>query len=305
MRKGIILAGGAGTRLSPLTLALSKQLLPVYDKPMVYYPLTTLMLAGVREILLISTPRDLPQFEALLGNGDRWGIRLAYEVQAEPRGIAEALLIGESFLADSPAALILGDNLFFGHGLTNLLVSANECRDRASIFAYRVRDANRYGVVEVSQSGLPIRLVEKPEKPASHMAVTGLYFYPPGVSSIAQELTPSPRGELEITDVNNWYLRNHLLDVHDLRRGFAWLDTGTHEALHQASSFVQTVQERQGLLIASPDEIAWRLGYIDTSALRARAFELGAGTYGSYLLALVQEEEPDQTRHPPSVGSRG
>lgn len=289
-RKGIILAGGHGTRLSPLTLALSKQLLPVYDKPMVYYPLTTLMLAGIRDLLVISTPRDLPQYRTLLGNGDQWGITLAYEVQAEPRGIAEAFLIGESFLAGSPAALILGDNLFFGHGLTDLLVRANESVERASIFAYRVKDANRYGVVEVSKSGRPIRLVEKPKKPSSMMAVTGLYFYPPNVVRVAEDLTPSGRGELEITDVNNWYLKNDLLDVHVLQRGFAWLDTGTHEALHQASSFVQTVQERQGLLIASPDEIAWRMGYISASALQVRATQLGAGTYGSYLQSLLREE---------------
>ena len=288
-RKGIILAGGAGTRLNPLTQAVSKQLLPVYDKPMVYYPLTTLMLAGMREILLISTGRDLPVFRALLGTGEQWGLRFEFMVQEEPRGIAEALLIGESFLEDSATALILGDNLFFGHGLTDLLGQAADEPDRATVFAYRVREPERYGVIELGESGRPIRLEEKPSSPISHLAVTGLYFYPPGASRIAEKITPSSRGELEISDVNRWYLDNDLLDVKVLQRGFAWLDTGTHEALHQASSFVQTVQERQGLLIASPDEIAWRLGYIGTSDLLRRADELGSGAYASYLRTLATE----------------
>ncbi|HJQ94547.1 MAG TPA: glucose-1-phosphate thymidylyltransferase RfbA [Acidimicrobiia bacterium] len=295
-RKGIILAGGYGTRLSPLTLALSKQLLPVFDKPMIYYPLTTLMLTGIREILVISTPRDLPIFRALLGRGDQWGIKLEYESQAKPQGIAEALLIGEGFMSDSPVALILGDNLFFGHGLTDLLAEANGKVERACVFAYRVKDPTRYGVVELSGTGRPVRLVEKPPLPASPLAVTGLYFYPPGVADIAAKLNPSPRGELEITDVNNWYLENDLLDVLVLHRGFAWLDTGTHEALHQAASFVQTVQERQGLLIASPDEIAWRLGYIDTPALELRARELGASEYASYLASMAADEADSRER---------
>jgi glucose-1-phosphate thymidylyltransferase len=289
-RKGIILAGGAGTRLNPLTQAVSKQLLPVYDKPMVYYPLTTLMLAGIREMLIISTSRDLPAFRTLLGTGEQWGLRFEFMVQEEPRGIAEALLIGESFLDDSATALILGDNLFFGHGLTDLLRQATSNLSRATVFAYRVRTPERYGVIELAESGRPIRLEEKPRSSTSHLAVTGLYLYPPGASRIAEKLAPSVRGELEITDVNRWYLDNDLLDVKVLRRGFAWLDTGTHEALHQASSFVQTVQERQGLLIASPDEIAWRLGYVDTSGLLRRAAELGAGEYASYLTTLATED---------------
>jgi glucose-1-phosphate thymidylyltransferase len=288
-RKGIILAGGTGTRLSPLTQAVSKQLLPVYDKPMVYYPLTTLMLAGIREILLISTGRDLPAFRALLGTGEQWGLTFEFMVQEEPRGIAEALLIGDSFLDDSATALILGDNLFFGHGLTDLLGQATNEPNRATVFAYRVRVPERYGVIELAESGRPIRLEEKPSSPISHLAVTGLYFYPPGAPRIAEKITPSPRGELEISDVNRWYLDNDLLDVRVLQRGFAWLDTGTHEALHQASSFVQTVQERQGLLIASPDEIAWRLGYIATSDLLRRADELGSGAYAAYLTTLATE----------------
>ena len=288
-RKGVILAGGYGTRLAPLTNAISKQLLPVYDKPMIYYPLTTLMLSGIREILIIAAERDLSLYRKLLGAGSQWGLSLQYAAQETPRGIADALLVGDVFLGDSSAALILGDNLFFGHGLTGFLSRANENQVRASVFAYRVKDPHRYGVIQLTDSGLPSRLIEKPESPVSHLAVTGLYFYPPGAARIAEKVTPSARGELEITDVNNWYLENDLLDVHVLHRGFAWLDTGTHDALHQASSFVQTVQERQGLLIASPDEIAWRLGYIDTAALRDLAARLGLGEYGSYLSALAEE----------------
>jgi glucose-1-phosphate thymidylyltransferase len=288
-RKGVILAGGSGTRLAPLTSAISKQLLPVYDKPMIYYPLTTLMLSGIREILIISADRDLPLYRQLLGTGRQWGLTVDYATQEAPRGIADALLIGDGFVSDSPTALILGDNLFFGHGLTGFLSRANENEARASIFAYRVKDPHRYGVIELANSGIPMRLIEKPETPVSHLAVTGLYFYPPGAARIAEKVSPSARGELEITDVNNWYLENDLLDVHVLHRGFAWLDTGTHEALHQASSFVQTVQERQGLLIASPDEIAWRMGYIDTAELRDLAGRLGVGEYGSYLQALADE----------------
>jgi glucose-1-phosphate thymidylyltransferase len=288
-RKGVILAGGHGTRLAPLTTAISKQLLPVYDKPMIYYPLTTLMLSAIREILIITGQRDLPLYRELLGTGRQWGLRLDYAAQETARGIADALLIGDDFLGDSPTALILGDNLFFGHGLTGFLSRANETELRASVFAYRVKDPQRYGVVELNDSGVPTRLIEKPSTPVSQLAVTGLYFYPPGATRVAEKLNPSSRGELEITDVNNWYLENDLLDVHVLHRGFAWLDTGTHEALHQASSFVQTVQERQGLLIASPDEIAWRMGFIDTAALRDLAARLGVGEYGSYLDALANE----------------
>jgi len=289
MRKGVILAGGAGTRLSPLTLAVSKQILPVYDKPMIYYPLTTLMLAGIREILVISTPRDTPRFRELLGDGAQWGLAVDYAIQEHPSGIAEALLIASDFVGDSPVALILGDNLFFGHGLTGVLADAHRDLDRATIFTYRVKHPERYGVVELADDGSPARIVEKPVNPRSHLAVTGLYFYPSGVAEIARQIGPSSRGELEITSVNNWYLDRGLLQMKVLHRGFAWLDTGTHEALHQAASFVQTVQERQGLLVASPDEIAWRLGYIDAQALSVTAKALGASDYAMYLESLVAE----------------
>jgi len=289
MRKGVILAGGAGTRLSPLTLAVSKQILPVYDKPMIYYPLTTLMLAGIREILVISTPRDTPRFRELLGDGAQWGLAVDYAIQQHPSGIAEALLIASDFVGDSPVALILGDNLFFGHGLTGVLADAHRDLDRATIFTYRVKNPEQYGVVELADDGSPARIVEKPVNPRSHLAVTGLYFYPSGVAEIARQIGPSSRGELEITSVNNWYLDRGLLQMKVLHRGFAWLDTGTHEALHQAASFVQTVQERQGLLVASPDEIAWRLGYIDAQALSVTAKALGASDYAMYLESLVAE----------------
>ena len=288
-RRGVILAGGSGTRLSPLTVAVSKQILPVYDKPMIYYPLTTLMLAGIREILIISTPRDTPRFQELLGDGSQWGLQVTYSVQEQPGGIAEALLIGADFLADSPAALVLGDNVFFGHGLTGVLADANASRERATIFTYRVKDPERYGVVQLAEDGSLARIVEKPVNPPSHLAVTGLYFYPAGVAEVARQIEPSSRGELEITAVNNWYLDRGLLQMKVLHRGFAWLDTGTHEALHQAASFVQTVQERQGLLVASPDEIAWRLGYIDAQALLVTAKALGASDYAMYLESLVAE----------------
>ena len=288
-RKGVILAGGSGTRLSPLTLAVSKQILPVYDKPMIYYPLSTLMLAGIREILIVSTPRDTPRFQDLLGDGSHWGLDIAYAVQDQPRGIAEAFLIGADFIADSPVALVLGDNLFFGHGLTGVLADANKSRDHATIFTYRVKNPERYGVVELASDGSVARIVEKPLNPPSHLAVTGLYFYPPGVADVARQLEPSSRDELEITAVNNWYLDHGILQMKVLHRGFAWLDTGTHEALHQAASFVQTVQERQGLLVASPDEIAWRLGYIDGQALLVTAKALGASDYAVYLESLVAE----------------
>ena len=291
-RKGVILAGGSGTRLSPLTLAVSKHILPVYDKPMIYYPLTTLMLAGIREILLISTPRDTPRFQDLLGDGSQWGLTISYASQEEPRGIAESLLIGADHIGDSPVALVLGDNLFFGHGLTGVLADADRIRGHATIFTYRVKNPERYGVVQLSADGSVSRIIEKPRNPPSHLAVTGLYFYPVGVSRVAAEMIPSARDELEITDVNNWYLERGLLDMKVLHRGFAWLDTGTHEALHQAASFVQTVQERQGLLVASPDEIAWRLGYIDAQALLMTAKALGASEYSVYLESLVAEADP-------------
>ena len=287
-RRGLILAGGNGTRLHPLTHAVSKQLLPVYDKPMIYYPLTTLMLAGIREILIITTAHDLPRFQGLLGNGEQWGIDLSYGIQEAPNGIAEALLIGDRFIGDSPVALILGDNLFFGHGLTQLLSNADRARARATVFAYRVREPERYGIVELSPDGLPIQIVEKPGESASHLAVTGLYLYPPGVSEIARQITPSPRGELEITDVNRWYLEQGQLDVVVLHRGFAWLDTGTHETLHHAASFVQTVQERQGLLVASPEEVAWRLGYIGSEDVLRLSQYLGDTDYAKYLRELTQ-----------------
>jgi glucose-1-phosphate thymidylyltransferase len=285
----VILAGGSGTRLSPLTVAVSKQILPVYDKPMIYYPLTTLMLAGIREVLVISTPRDTPRFQELMGDGSQWGLAIAYAVQDQPRGIAEALLIGADFIADSPVALVLGDNVFFGHGLTGVLADANKSLDHATIFTYRVKNPESYGVVELAEDGSVVRIVEKPVDPPSHLAVTGLYFYPAGAAEIARQIQPSPRGELEITAVNNWYLDQGLLQMKVLHRGFAWLDTGTHEALHQAASFVQTVQERQGLLVASPDEIAWRLGYIDAQALLVTAKALGASDYAQYLESLVAE----------------
>ena len=288
-RKGVILAGGSGTRLSPLTVAVSKQILPVYDKPMIYYPLTTLMLAGIREILIISTPRDTPRFQDLLGDGSQWGLDVSYAVQDQPRGIADAFVIGAEFIAASPVALVLGDNLFFGHGLTGVLADASNSPDHATIFTYRVKNPERYGVVQLAGDGSVARIIEKPVNPPSHLAVTGLYFYPPGVADVARQIEPSSRGELEITAVNNWYLDRGLLQMKVLHRGFAWLDTGTHEALHQAASFVQTVQERQGLLVASPDEIAWRLGYIDTQALLVTAKSLGASDYAMYLESLVAE----------------
>lgn len=288
-RKGIILAGGSGSRLQPLTMVVSKQILPVYDKPMIYYPLTTLMLTGIRDLLVISTLRDTPRFQELLGDGSRWGLRIDYAVQGEPRGIADALLIGEDYLAGDAVAMILGDNIFYGHGLTTVLEEAAADGEHATIFAYRVRDPQRYGVVELDSLGSPVRVIEKPNTVQSHLAVTGLYFYPEGASKLVRKLTPSSRNELEITDLNEMYLDQGILKVQILHRGFAWLDTGTHEALHHAASFVQTVQERQGLLIASPDEIAWRLGYIDQTALARLAKGMGNSEYAHYLLSLVED----------------
>jgi len=288
-RKGIILAGGVGTRLHPATLAISKQLLPVYDKPMVYYPLSTLMLAGIREVLVISTPHDLPLFERLLGNGERWGMRIAYAEQPRPEGIAQAFLIADTFLDGHGAALILGDNLFFGYGFSGLLLRAAARSEGATIFGYEVDDPRRYGVVEITPDGRPRTIVEKPSQPRSRLAVTGLYLYDHHVVDQARALTPSQRGELEITDLNRRYLERDALHVERLGRGFAWLDTGTHESLLQASAFVQTIEARQGLTIGAPEEVAWRQGWIDDAQLRALARPLAASAYGRSLLRLLDE----------------
>jgi glucose-1-phosphate thymidylyltransferase len=286
-RKGIILAGGSGTRLWPSTKVVCKQLVPVYDKPMIYYPLTTLMLAGIREILIISTPADTPRFRDLLGDGKHLGIELSYAVQERPDGLAQAFIIGSEFLGDSPAALVLGDNLFFGHGLSEQLQSVAASEDGATIFAYHVKDPERYGVVDFDESGHARSIEEKPEQPKSPYAVVGLYFYDNDVVKIAKALKPSPRGELEITDVNREYLERKKLKVETLGRGNAWLDTGTHEALLAASNFVAVVEARQGLKIGSPEETAFRMGYIDEAALSALARKMGSSSYGEYLLSLV------------------
>ena len=285
-RRGIILAGGVGSRLFPLTRVTSKHLLPIYDKPMIYYPLTTLMLAGIREFALIGTPVDLPRFSTLLGSGDRWGISIEYLVQNEPGGIAEALLIADSFIAGHPTALILGDNFFFGHGLVDILQRANR-RPGATIFAYQVSDPERYGVVVVDEYEKPLELHEKPRPAPSNWAVTGLYFYDADAGEIARDLRPSERGELEITDVNKEYLNRGKLNIELLYRGFAWLDTGTHDALHEASSFVQTVQARQGLLVASPEEVAFRMGFIDSAQLAALTEDGSDSYYVDYLRGLI------------------
>jgi glucose-1-phosphate thymidylyltransferase len=288
-RKGIILAGGSGTRLHPATLAVSKQLLPVYDKPMVYYPLTTLMLAGIRDILLISTPQDTPRFEQLLGDGGQWGLSISYAVQPAPEGIAQAFLIGEEFIGGAPSALILGDNIFHGNLLVSDLATTNARAVGASVFAYPVRDPERYGVVEFDRAGKAVSLEEKPEKPKSHYAVTGLYFYDAEVVSLARGLKPSPRGEVEITDLNRLYLERGALEVIALGRGHVWLDTGTHDSLLEAGEFVATIERRQGLKIACPEEIAFNLGYIDATRLEALAKPLHKSSYGQYLLALLEE----------------
>lgn len=287
IRKGIILAGGSGTRLYPLTKVISKQLMPIYDKPMIYYPLSTLMLAGIKDILVITTPRDSESFKNLLGDGSQWDIKISYKVQPSPDGLAQAFIIGEEFINGKGCALILGDNIFYGHDLSKLVKNATQKDDGATVFAYYVKDPERYGIVEFDKNRKAISLEEKPEKPKSNFAVTGLYFYDKNVVEYAKSIKPSARGELEITDLNKIYLEKGNLNVETLGRGYAWLDTGTHESLLQAASFVETVQDRQGLKIACPEEIAYNLGYINKEQLKELAKPLAKNEYGQYLLAIA------------------
>ncbi|MCL1886914.1 MAG: glucose-1-phosphate thymidylyltransferase RfbA [Betaproteobacteria bacterium] len=288
-RKGIILAGGAGTRLAPATLAISKQLLPVFDKPMIYYPLSVLMMAGIRDILIISTPQDTPRFEQLFGSGERWGLNLQYVVQPSPDGLAQAFILGDSFIGNDLSALILGDNIFYGHDLPDMLGSAMAYTDGATVFAYHVNDPHRYGVVEFDRDGVALSLEEKPEKPKSNYAVTGLYFYDRQVVELAKNLKPSARGELEITDLNRLYLNQEKLKVEVMGRGYAWLDTGTHDSLLEASQYIATIQNRQGLKVCCPEEIAFRQGWIDAAYLEKLAQPLVNNGYGRYLLRLIEE----------------
>jgi glucose-1-phosphate thymidylyltransferase len=289
IKKGIILAGGSGTRLHPLTLAVSKQLMPIYDKPMIYYPLSTLMLAGIQKFLIITTPEDQSQFQRLLGNGARWGLEINYAVQPSPDGLAQAFLIGERFVDGEPCALVLGDNLFYGHGMSGLLTQAAQQNQGATVFAYRVDNPGAYGVVEFDEAGMAVSIEEKPANPRSNFALTGLYMYDEQVVRLAKSLKPSPRGELEISDLNRLYLEQKRLRVEMLGRGVAWLDTGTHEALLQAANFIQTIEARQGLQVASPEEVAYRQGWISAAQLAEVGSALGKTAYGQYLLNLAKE----------------